>query len=220
MTHLTDRQLVRDPAEGDPLQVPAARARPLGRGLEDGRRRTGSRPCSRAGNRRCTDLPPARDPRMRIPLGGTSRVSAREHVRTGDSVLARRAIVGLVRQLITRHRRLAPRPARRLVRGTSAESGNRLVTRRSSRRPCRTSHRASGCASGCEAAGRAGRGRGAPSAPSARRERQMLRRLTRADADPGGRSRKIATALWACSTPDTSAHRAAPSARRAATRIS
>ena len=34
-----ERQLVRDPAQGRPHEVPAARARPVGRGLEDGRHR-------------------------------------------------------------------------------------------------------------------------------------------------------------------------------------
>ncbi len=39
------RQLLRDPAEGEAHEVPPARARPLGRGLEDGRRRlAGARP--------------------------------------------------------------------------------------------------------------------------------------------------------------------------------
>ncbi len=33
------RELLRDPAEGDPHEVPPARARPLGRGIEDGRHR-------------------------------------------------------------------------------------------------------------------------------------------------------------------------------------
>ena len=35
--HLQSGQLVRDPAQGAPHEVPAARARPLGRGLEDRR---------------------------------------------------------------------------------------------------------------------------------------------------------------------------------------
>ena len=45
------RQLVRDPPQGEALQVPTARARAVGGGLEDGRRGLASRRCSRAGSR-------------------------------------------------------------------------------------------------------------------------------------------------------------------------
>ena len=45
-------QLVRDRAEGAPLQVPPARARPVGRGLAHGRDRLEARRCSRAGSPR------------------------------------------------------------------------------------------------------------------------------------------------------------------------
>ena len=69
-----DRQLLRHPAEGDPLQVPAARARAVGGGVEDGRhrleaarpRRLGSAAAltmSLAGRRPHARPPPARAPR-------------------------------------------------------------------------------------------------------------------------------------------------------------
>ena len=44
-----ERGLLRHPAQGDPLQVPAARARPVGRGLADRRHGLARRPSSRAG---------------------------------------------------------------------------------------------------------------------------------------------------------------------------
>ena len=48
-------QLVRHPAEGTALQVPAAPARAVGGGIAHGRAPTGSRRCWRAGRPRCTD---------------------------------------------------------------------------------------------------------------------------------------------------------------------
>ena len=55
MTHLQTGQLLRHPAEGDPLQVPAARARAVGGGLEDGRHRLEAPRPRGLGSRRCTE---------------------------------------------------------------------------------------------------------------------------------------------------------------------
>ena len=53
--HLQVGQLLRHPAQGAALQVPAARARAVGRGLADGRHGLEARRCSRAGSPRSTD---------------------------------------------------------------------------------------------------------------------------------------------------------------------
>ena len=49
-------QLLRDPAQGEALQVPPAGAGPVGRELANGRRGLARRPCSKAGKLRCTDM--------------------------------------------------------------------------------------------------------------------------------------------------------------------
>ena len=64
------RQLLRHPAEGEALQVPAARAGAVGRGVAAPSAPTGSRRCSRAGKRRCIDSPLGRNPLARIPARG------------------------------------------------------------------------------------------------------------------------------------------------------
>ncbi len=65
-------QLLRHPAEGDPLQVPAARARPVGRGLGDGGHRLGApraRGLGEAG-RALSSLRSVLHPLERIPTAG------------------------------------------------------------------------------------------------------------------------------------------------------